>query len=266
MHTEPHGAPVSIQGRRKSNLLPLLGLLAIVPCGITGWYFLSGDSAEIREAKKQVAGIEPAVMAKKLFANEPLPDVIPLEILGVLDARLGHCQYEYIAPMGSVRMEVRRFSDLKVYGLLYPPGSRVMSDGFLIREVAEEAKAFQDARDVENEEYCDLWDTLCATYEDLAQGAAVLVELNEESYPELYEQVRNEALVHANTRGSMMHPSQVYDLHISMTARLLKPELLREGLFKVQIVEHNRDLANEVEEDDFTKGLQIVRTVKEVKN
>ena len=218
----------------------------------------------MEEAKQITAGLGLMEITDKLFNNEKLPDVIPLDVLGVLDMRMGYYESEYLQP-GVLRSEVTNFSGLKIYGMLYPPGSSIWDERGLLENLLEELASYQEARDTECEAYIDLFEGLIATYEDQCRGPGVLVELDKEAFPELYEQVKKEALLQVNTLRKILHPSQVLGLHINLISRMLNPEYLKEGLFKVQIVEHVKDLAAEIMKDDITCGLSVVRTVKTVK-
>jgi hypothetical protein len=248
--------------KKKSPLLPLIGLLVMVPCGITGWY-LSGseERAKMKEAKQMIAGLGPMEITEKLFNNEKLPDVLPLDVHGVLDVRMGYYAFEYLQPY-SVSAEVKKLHDLKIYGMLFPSDSSVWDERGLLESVAEEIASYQEARDTDCEAYCDLWESLAATYEDQCRGPGVLVELDKKTFPELYEQVKKEALMQVNTLGKMLHPSQVLGLHINLISRMRNPAYLREGMFRVQIVEHMNDLAAEIVSDEFTSGMSVIRTVK----
>jgi hypothetical protein len=247
--------------KKKSPLFPLLGLLVIVPCGITGWY-LSGseERARIKEAEQMLAGLGPAEITEKLFNNDALPDAIPLDVHGVLDLRMGYYEYEYLQPY-SVSSEVKSLTSLKVYGLLFPPGSPVWDGRDLIKELVDEIAAYQQTGDTDCEEYYELWESLIATYEDQCRGPAVLVRLEREEFPEIHQQVMKEALMQVNTRGRMLHPSQALSLQSNLIQRMGNPDYLEEGAFRVQIVEHASGLAGEIMSDDFTCGVRVLRTV-----
>jgi hypothetical protein len=203
-------------------------------------------------------------MARKLFENENLPDVIPLEVRGVLDLRLNHSEYEHAAFPG-VHAGVQELLGLKVYALLYPVGTPVLSGNDDVTMLAQEAAEYARAGEVDTEEYVELWEDLCATYEDLAEGPAILVELDRKRHAGLYRQAEQECLMLANSRGGIgLSTSALITAHGNMANRLLNPGWLVDGTFRLQIIEHNSKIAAMIEADDFTKHLDVVRTVREV--
>ncbi|MHC4342804.1 MAG: hypothetical protein ACYSX0_21645 [Planctomycetota bacterium] len=235
----------------------ILGAFAAL-IAVVGVVYMSG--AAERDAREMVAGIGPEEMANKLFANETLPDVIPISVRGVLDLRLNHCEYEY-AELPGVTARVKKLRSCKVYGLLYPADSPVSGEGYRVTDLAESVKPYADASDIDNEEYSDLWDELSATYEELCDGPAILVEVNPEKYPELYRQAEEESLLLVNNRGRMLAAGTVAVAHRNMANRLLNPRYLIDGTFKVQVTEHNGKVADMIQGDDFTGSVRIVRTV-----
>jgi hypothetical protein len=247
--------------KKRFPLVPIAGgFMALLAC--VGIWYASG--ADVRKAQEAVAGINPDEMARKLFDNEPLPDVIPLKVRGVLDLRLNHSEYEHISIPG-VRAGVQELSGLKVYALLYPVGSAVLTGNDDVTMLASEAAEYARAGEVDTEEYAELWEDLCATYEDLAEGSAILVELNPERHKGLYRQAEQECLMLANSGGGFgLSNSALITAHGNMANRLLNPGWLIEGTFRLQIVEHNSKIASMIETDDFTKNLKIVRTMKEI--
>jgi hypothetical protein len=224
--------------------------------GVVYW-----DGADVREAEIAMAGVSPAEAARKLFANEPLPDAIPIEVEGVLELRLNHCEYEFADFAGAAR--VKKLTDCTVYALLYPADSPVASENSQVIDLAEQAKGFSDEGEIDNEEYADLWEELCETYKELASGPAVLVRLDREAHPLLFKQAEEESLILLNNRGRVMSAGTLTKAHRNMCNRLLNPRLLAVGTFKVQLVEHDANLASMIGKDDFTGGVDIIRTVKQ---
>lgn len=232
-----------------------LGLLAV-----GGVVYQSG--ADVREAELAMAGLTPAQVARRLFANKDLPDVIPIEVEGVLELRLNHCEYEYA---GIARPDrIRKLTGCTVYALLYPMDSAVATEDSQVADLAAQAKEFADVGDIDNKEYADLWDELCETYKELATGPAILVRLDRDKHPLLYQQAEEESLLIVQNQGREMSPATLSIAHRNLCNRLLDARLLIKGTIRVQVVEHDARVAGMIGKDDFTHGVRIVRTVKEV--
>ena len=259
--------PATSGGKKGFPALPLLVVLALVLVYFVYRYIAGGEMRQkIREATLAVEGISPDEMMEKLLSDDELPEVIPLEVEGVLDLRLGLYMCEYPESSFS-QSRIPYITSIKVYGLLYPSGCGVWIDRDTVRSFAEEAEDFlAESSNIDTEEYITITENLQTAYSETCGDAVVLVELSEDAHPQLYKDVEKIALEHVN-RGRGGPAYDIRDMADSerlAVKHLLDTDNLRQGAFTVQIVAHEAALADEVSSEEPTKGVEVSRTVKEV--
>ncbi len=245
-----------------------VGLLVVV-IGTSVCFLSEAENPERQEAMRQIEGIGPDEMAEKLFGNEPLPEIVPIEVSGILDLRMILYETEYLAPM--MRGEqIEDLTSFKVYGLLHHPSSPVFEKRGSVRHLAVQMSNLNKRYpNVDVDQYNRTMDRLVSAYAKATTGAVIFVELDRYQYRSLYAEIFEDAIAEVNRKQGRTPIPSNRDLELVETNRRLLKGLLdqhhvKRGVFKVQLTRHNYALSQELVAGEFTKNLHVIRTVKQV--